>query len=161
MAFAGHCGLDINLVGLGEALPVMFNEELGAVIQVRHSDVENALAVLRERDLEHYCHVIGTLRDDQQIVVAINGSEIINTPRSKLQQYWAETSYQMQSSRDNPDCAKEEFDAILDNADPGLNVSLLFDRDENIVAPLILNGIRPKMAILREQGVNGQIEMAA
>ena len=161
MAFAGHCGLDIDLIGLGEALPVMFNEELGAVIQVHHSDVENALAVLRECDLEHYCHVIGTLRDDQQIVVAINGSEIINIPRSKLQQYWAETSYQMQSSRDNPDCAKEEFDAILDNADPGLNVSLFFDRDEDIVAPLILKGIRPKMAILREQGVNGQIEMAA
>ena len=161
MAFAGRCGLNIDLIGLGEALPVMFNEELGAVIQVRHSDVENALAVFREFDIEHYCHVIGTLRDDQQIVVAINGSEIINTPRSKLQQYWAETSYQMQSIRDNPDCAKEEFDAILDNADPGLNVSLSFDRDEDIIYPLVLSGLRPKMAILREQGINGQVEMAA
>lgn len=161
MAFAGRCGVDINLSGLGEVLPVLFNEELGAVIQVRHSDVDNTLAILRESDLDHYSHVIGTLRDDQQIVVAVNGSKIIDAPRSRLQSYWAETSYQMQLLRDNPDCAKEEFDAIADNADPGLNASLSFDREEHIAAPLILSGVRPKMAILREQGVNGQLEMAA
>ena len=161
MAFAGRCGLDINLSGLGEILPVLFNEELGAVIQVRHSDVDNTLATLRESDLAHYSHVIGTCRDDQHIVVAVNGSKVIDAPRSRLQSYWAETSYQMQRLRDNPDCAKEEFEAIADNADPGLNASLSFDREEPIAAALILSGVRPKMAILREQGVNGQLEMAA
>jgi phosphoribosylformylglycinamidine synthase len=161
MAFAGRCGLEISLSGLGDVLPVLFNEELGAVIQVRHSDVDNTLAILRESDLAHYSHVIGTLRDDQQIVVAVNGTKIVDAPRSRLQGYWAETSYQMQRLRDNPDCAKEEFEAIADNADPGLNVSLSFDRDEPIAAAFILSGVRPKMAILREQGVNGQLEMAA
>ncbi len=161
MAFAGHCGLDINLSGLGDMLPVLFNEELGAVIQVRHSDVDDTLAILRECDLAHYSHVIGTLRDDDQIVVKVNEVQAIDSPRSRLQSYWAETSYQMQRLRDNPACAQEEFDAISDNGDPGLNVSLSFDRDDHIAAQLILSGVRPKMAIVREQGVNGQIEMAA
>jgi phosphoribosylformylglycinamidine synthase len=161
MAFAGHCGLDITLSGLGEILPVMFNEELGAVIQVRHSHVDDALAVLRENDLVHYSHVIGTITEDQQILVTVNGTKVIDSPRSRLQRFWAETSYQMQSQRDNPDCAQEEFDALLDNSDPGLHASLSFDRREHIAMPFIVSGVRPKIAILREQGVNGQLEMAA
>lgn len=161
MAFAGHCGLEITLSGLGEILPVLFNEELGAVIQVRHSDVDDALAVLRENDLAHYSHVIGRVRDDQQIVVTVNGTKVIDTPRARLQRYWAETSYQMQSQRDNPACAQEEFDALLDNSDPGLNITLSFDPNEHVAGPFIVSGVRPKIAILREQGVNGQLEMAA
>lgn len=161
MAFAGHCGLDITLSGLGEILPVMFNEELGAVIQVRHSHVDDALAVLRENDLAHYSHVIGTITEDQQISVTVNGTKVIDSPRSRLQRFWAETSYQMQSQRDNPDCAQEEFDALLDNSDPGLHATLSFDRREHIATPFIVSGVRPKIAILREQGVNGQLEMAA
>ncbi|MBT3505806.1 MAG: phosphoribosylformylglycinamidine synthase, partial [Piscirickettsiaceae bacterium] len=161
MAFAGHCGLDITLSGLGEILPVMFNEELGAVIQVRHSHVDDALAVLRENDLAHYSHVIGTITEDQQISVTVNGTKVIDSPRSRLQRFWAETSYQMQSQRDNPDCAQEEFDALLDNSDPGLHATLSFDRREHIATSFIVSGVRPKIAILREQGVNGQLEMAA
>jgi phosphoribosylformylglycinamidine synthase len=161
MAFAGHCGLDITLTGLGDILPVLFNEELGAVIQVRHSDVEDALAVLRENDLAYYSHVIGTITDDQQIGITINGTKVIDSPRSRLQRYWAETSYQMQAQRDNPACAEEEFDTLLDNADPGLSADLTFDPTEHVAASFIVSGIRPKVAILREQGVNGQIEMAA
>jgi phosphoribosylformylglycinamidine synthase len=161
MAFAGHCGLDITLSGLGEILPVMFNEELGAIIQVRHSHVDDALAVLRENDLAHYSHVIGTITEDQQISVTVNGTKVIDSPRSRLQRFWAETSYQMQSQRDNPDCAQEEFDALLDNSDPGLHATLSFDRREHIATPFIVSGVRPKIAILREQGVNGQLEMAA
>jgi len=161
MAFAGHCGLDITLTGMGEALPVLFNEELGAVIQVRHCDVEEVLSVLREDDLLNHCHVIGSLRDDQQIVVAVNGQQVIDESRVTLHRFWAETSYQMQALRDNPECAKQEFDGLLDANDPGLHASLTFDPAEHVAAPFIVSGVRPKMAILREQGVNGQIEMAA
>lgn len=161
MAFSGHTGLDINLTGLGDSLPVLFNEELGAVIQVRHCDVEDVLSILREQDLAHYSHVIGSLRDDQQIVVKVNGEQVIKQSRVTLQRYWAETSYQMQSLRDNPNCAQQEFDGLLDDQDPGLHADLTFDAAEHVAASYIVSGVRPKVAILREQGVNGQIEMAA
>ncbi len=161
MAFAGHCGIDVNLTALGDALPVLFNEELGAVIQVRHCDVEETLSVLREDDLLNHCHVIGTLRDDQQIIVTVNGEQVINESRVTLHRFWAETSYQMQALRDNPDCAKQEFDGLLDVSDSGLHAELTFDPADHVAAPFIVSGVRPKMAILREQGVNGQIEMAA
>ncbi len=161
MAFAGHCGIDVNLIGMGDALPLLFNEELGAVIQVRHCDVEDVLSVLREDDLSSHCHVIGSLRDDQQIVVTVNGERVINESRSTLHRFWAETSYQMQALRDNPDCAKQEFDGLLDVSDSGLHANLTFEPSDHVAAPFIVSGVRPKMAILREQGVNGQIEMAA
>jgi len=161
MAFAGHCGIDVNLNALGDALPVLFNEELGAVIQVRHCDVEQALSVLREDDLLNHCHVIGILRDDQQIIVTVNGEQVINDSRVTLHRFWAETSYQMQALRDNPDCAKQEFNGLLNVSDPGLHAKLTFDPAYHVAAPFIVSGMRPKMAILREQGVNGQIEMAA
>jgi phosphoribosylformylglycinamidine synthase len=161
MAFAGHCGINVNLTGLGDALPVLFNEELGAVIQVRHCDVEETLSVLRENDLLNHSHVIGTLRDDQQIIVTVNGEQVINESRVTLHRFWAETSYQMQVLRDNPDCAKQEFDGLLDANDSGLHAELTFDPADHVATPFIVSGIRPKMAILREQGINGQIEMAA
>ncbi len=161
MAFAGHCGLDITLAGLGDALPVLFNEELGAVIQVRHCDVEDVLAVLREHELSHKTHIIGSIRTDDEIIINVEGEVVIADSRVNLQRHWAATSYQMQSMRDNSDCALQEFDALLDTVDPGLHASLSFDPEENIVADLINSGSRPKIAILREQGVNGEIEMAA
>ncbi|MFW5425656.1 MAG: phosphoribosylformylglycinamidine synthase [Methylophagaceae bacterium] len=161
MAFAGHCGIDVSLAGLGGPLALLFNEELGAVIQVRHCDVEDVLAVLREQDLSHHSHVIGSVTDGKQISIRVNGQQEINQSRIELQRFWAETSYQMQALRDNPKCAIEEFDALLDEHDPGLNAQLTFDPTEHIAAALIVSGERPKMAILREQGINGQIEMAA
>jgi len=161
MAFAGHCGLDVNLSDLGDALPLLFNEELGAVIQVRHCDVEDVLSILREQDLSHHSHVIASLRDDQQINVTVNGEQVIDQSRITLHRYWAETSYRMQALRDNPDCAQQEFDALLDESDSGLYASLSYDADEHVAASHIVSGIRPNIAILREQGVNGQIEMAA
>ena len=161
MAFAGHCGIDINLAGLGGPLALLFNEELGAVIQVRHCDVEDVLAILREQDLSHHSHVIGSVTDNQQIVITVNGQQEINQSRVELQRFWAETSYQMQVLRDNPECAQQEFDALLDEKDPGLSAQLTFDPTEHIAAVLIVSGERPKIAILREQGINGQIEMAA
>jgi phosphoribosylformylglycinamidine synthase len=161
MAFAGHCGLDISINGLGEALPLLFNEELGAVIQVRRSDSENVMATLAAQGLEAMSFVIGSVSDDQQIRISVDGDKVVDQSRVTLQRFWAETSYQMQAMRDNPECAKQEFDSLLDENDPGLFAKLSFDAAENIAAPLIVSGQRPKVAILREQGVNGQVEMAA
>jgi phosphoribosylformylglycinamidine synthase len=161
MAFAGHCGLDITLNGLGEALPVLFNEELGAVVQVKRSDTEHVMAVLAEHGLTECVHNIGEIANKQTIAISVDNQLVIERSRVELQRYWAETSYQMQSLRDNSDTAKQEFDGLLDENDPGLHANLSFDPAENVAAPAILSGERPKVAILREQGVNGQIEMAA
>jgi phosphoribosylformylglycinamidine synthase len=161
MAFAGHCGLNIEINGLGEKLPVLFNEELGAVIQVRKADAESVMAVLAQHGLAKLSHQIGEVSEDQSITVAVNGETVIQQSRSSLQQFWAETSYQMQKLRDNPVCAQQEFAALADENDPGLFAKLSYDPAENIAAKLIVSGERPKVAILREQGVNGQMEMAA
>ena len=161
MAFAGRCGLDIELNGLGEPLPLLFNEELGAVLQVRHDDLDEVMQLLADAGLAQMSFVIGKVSEAQQIRVKVDGDTVIDQSRVTLQRFWAETSYQMQSLRDNPECAKQEFDSILDDNDPGLFAKLSFDAAENVAAPLIVSGNRPKVAILREQGVNGQVEMAA
>ena len=105
--------------------------------------------------------VIGKVTEQQQIQIHVNDELVIDQSRVELQRFWSETSYQMQALRDNSDCAKQEFDAILDENDPGLFAKLSFDADENIASSLIVSGHRPRVAILREQGVNGQVEMAA
>ncbi|MFT5718665.1 MAG: phosphoribosylformylglycinamidine synthase, partial [Oleiphilaceae bacterium] len=105
--------------------------------------------------------VLGSLNDDDHIRFTFDEVSVIEENRTYYQQMWAETSYRMQSLRDNAECAQEEFDSILDDSDPGLNVHLSFNQNENIVAPYINVGAKPKIAVLREQGVNGQIEMAA
>jgi len=160
MAFAGRCGLDIDLAGLDQNdLAVLFNEELGAVLQVRHSDTDDVLNALEQAGLGECVQSIGTLRDDQQIVIRHGERAIISESRATLQQYWSETTREMQALRDNPECADEEFARIAQD-DPGLSATLSFDINEDIAAPFIETG-RPRMAILREQGVNGQVEMAA
>ncbi|NQY51362.1 MAG: phosphoribosylformylglycinamidine synthase [Piscirickettsiaceae bacterium] len=160
MAFSAHIGLDVNLCGLGETLSVLFNEELGAVIQVRHRDVKDVLKILRKQELLYSSHIIGSLRNDQQIIISANGDQIINQSRITLQRYWAETSYQMQKLRNNLYCAQQEFDGLLDKQDPGLYANLDFNPDEYVASCSIVGTPRPKVAILREQGVNGQVEMA-
>ncbi|MDX1749261.1 MAG: phosphoribosylformylglycinamidine synthase [Methylophaga sp.] len=161
MAFAGHCGLNINLNGLGEALPVLFNEELGAVIQIKAEYQDAVLEVLQQFDLSKHSHLIGEVSTDQTIQISVNNEPVLNQRRQVLQKFWAETSYRMQALRDNPDCAEQEFAALDDEQDPGLHAKLSFDLKEQVAAPFIISGQRPKMAILREQGVNGQLEMAA
>jgi len=161
MAFSGHCGLDIHLNGLGEALPVLFNEELGAVIQVPHADLNHVMNILKDYNLTSMSFAIGKVTEQQQIRIHVEQELVIDESRVTLQRFWAETSYQMQSMRDNPDCAKQEFDALLDEKDPGLFAKPSFNPAENIASSLIVSGHRPKVAILREQGVNGQVEMAA
>ncbi|MCB1759651.1 MAG: phosphoribosylformylglycinamidine synthase, partial [Gammaproteobacteria bacterium] len=161
MAFAGRCGLTLQLDDLGDDdLAVLFSEELGAVIQVAHADADQVLKALHDAELGHYSHVIGTVTAEQLITIQRGGRTIFSAGRAELQQFWSETSSRMQALRDNPACAEEEFARIADSEDPGLRVSLAFDPGENPAAPMIASAVRPSLAVLREQGVNGQIEMA-
>ena len=162
MAFAGHTGLQVQLDDLGDdPLASLFSEELGAVLQIRHQDTDEVLAWLHDAGLGHHSHVIGALRSDDRLVFTYEHEEVLADSRINWQQIWMATSYQIQTQRDNPECAQQEFETVLDVKDPGLSVSLSFDPAEDIAAPYINKGSRPRMAILREQGVNGQIEMAA
>ncbi len=162
MAFAGHCGLDICLDDLDDDVrAVLFNEELGAVFQVRHCHTDTVLETLREAGLGRCSHVIGTLADQDRICMHRAGKSVFDESRPNLQRAWAETSARMQAIRDNPDCADQEFDNLLDIDDPGMQPVLAFDAEDNPVAAMIATGARPRVAILREQGVNGQLEMAA
>jgi phosphoribosylformylglycinamidine synthase len=162
MAFAGHTGVTIALDELGDdPVAAMFNEELGAVIQVRHEDADDVLAALHDAGLGRHSHVIGELNDEDNITFSFQHREILREVRMTLHRAWSETSYRMQTLRDNPVCAQQEYDRLLDSADPGLNVKLSFDLNEDIAAPYIAGGVRPRVAVLREQGINGQTEMAA
>ena len=159
MAFAGHCGIDINISGLGEdALAVLFSEEPGAVLQVTRE--KSAAVVARFADAGLKVNVIGEPNEEDWLHIEQDGEMIFDQSRVILQSLWAETSYRIQALRDNPDCAKQEFEQLLCN-NPGLSASLTYDLQEDIAAPYINTGVRPSVAILREQGVNGQMEMAA
>jgi phosphoribosylformylglycinamidine synthase len=162
MVFAGHCGIEVQLDELGEdPRAALFSEELGAVIQVRHCDTDTVLESLREAGMGRHSHVLGSLRDDDRVVVSYAGRSLLDEKRIDLQGAWSETSYQMQLLRDNADCAEQEFRGLLDGSDPGMQPKLSFDMEDNPAAPMIASGVRPRVAILREQGVNGQVEMAA
>lgn len=165
MAFAGHCGLDLNLDALAEnrdeLSAALFNEELGAVIQVRTGATPEVLAQFSAAGLEDCVAVIGQPVNTAEIELSFNGERVFSAQRRNLQRIWSETSYRIQRMRDNADCADQEFDGLLEEGNPGLSVKLSFDVNDNIAAPYIKKGVRPQIAILREQGVNGQVEMAA
>ena len=162
MAFAGHSGVTVQLDELGnDTTAALFSEELGAVVQVRHTDTDTVLETLRDAGLGRCSHSIGTLNGEGRIVFTTDGCEVLADDRVSFQRAWSETSCRMQALRDNPDCAAQEHDAILDADRPGLHSHLVFDPGEDVAAPYIARGIRPAVAILREQGVNGQMEMAA
>ncbi|RLA25564.1 MAG: phosphoribosylformylglycinamidine synthase, partial [Gammaproteobacteria bacterium] len=161
MIFAGRKGAELELDRLGEdVLATLFNEELGAVIQVKQSDCDAVLDVFSAAGLADCTHLIGWVTEEtQQFNISYDGEVIYSASRAELQQTWSEVSYRMQALRDNPDCAKQQFERISDDKDPGLTANLSFDINENIAAPFA--SIRPRVAILREQGVNGHVEMAA
>ncbi len=162
MAFAAHAGLEIKLDWLvdepADAVDALFAEELGAVIQVNRQYTEEVLAQFAGAGIET-CGVIARPRYDDQVRVTLFEEPLLETTRLLAQRTWAETSYRLQALRDNPECAKSEYDGLLDSRDPGLSASPTFDVDEDIAAPFV-NTARPAMAVLREQGVNGQLEMA-
>lgn len=162
MAFAGHVGVNVALDHLGERpIASLFNEELGAVLQVRVRDYDRVSAMMKASGLEGCVHKLGGLRKDNRIVFTVAGKEWLAETRTNWQRLWAETSYRIQASRDNPQCALQEFNSLLDEDNPGLHATLTFDPRIDVAAPLIQRGARPRVAIFREQGVNGQLEMAA
>ncbi|MDQ5914561.1 MAG: phosphoribosylformylglycinamidine synthase [Pseudomonadota bacterium] len=185
MAFAAHCGVSLDMDGLcydplmadvdgNEKKPdqlggrsfeklmrALFNEELGAVVQIRRNDREPVMRVLRAAGLGACSQFIGYPNPWDEVRVIRNAKPVLREKRVELQRAWSETSFRMQSLRDNPECAQQEYDRILDANDKGLSVSLSFDPAEDIAAPFIATGARPQVAILREQGVNGHVEMAA
>ncbi len=162
MAFAGRTGVRIELDDLGrDPLAALFSEELGAVLQVPRARLKGILGALKEAGIARTAHRIGFLTHDDRIAFVRHGQELFGDTRVNLQRVWSETSYRMQALRDNPDCAQQEYDRILDDTDPGLSAVLTFKPEDDIAAPCIVKGVRPPVAILREQGVNGQVEMAA
>ena len=189
MAFAARCGLDIDLnlllaqtfitnhTALSQSLRTeevkalaewqetiartLFNEELGAVIQVRKQDVADIINLFYQQQLHHNVFEIGTLTDENTLIIRDGQTHLISDNLIKLQQTWQETSHAIQRLRDNPACADSEFALIGDNDRSALFADVKFDVNEDIAAPFVNSGAKPKIAILREQGVNGQIEMAA
>ncbi len=185
MAFASHCGISINVdmiaVDVGQeadwgdaknwaqqvsglrheqTIRALFNEELGAVIQIRKEDRDAVFATLRELSLSAYSHVVAKPNTNGRLEIWRDAKNIFAQPREVLQKMWTNTSYQIARLRDNPDCADSEF-GLLDNiVDPGMSPKLTFDIAEDISAPFIKQNLRPKVAILREQGVNSHVEMA-
>ncbi|MBS0588972.1 MAG: phosphoribosylformylglycinamidine synthase [Proteobacteria bacterium] len=185
MAFAGHTGLTINLdqlcfdaqysdidgselqperLGghfLERILAVLFNEELGAVIQITAAQRREVMQVLADAGLRDCSFIIGYPNQSGEIRVMRNNKPILAEKRADLQRAWSETTYHMQKLRDNPACAQQEFDRLLDTGDHGLQIALSYDASNDVAAPFIQTGVRPRLAVLREQGVNGHVEMAA
>ncbi|ELD6122615.1 phosphoribosylformylglycinamidine synthase [Vibrio cholerae] len=162
MAFAGHCGIKANIETLGDdALAALFNEELGAVVQVKNDELNAVLATLAAHGLEACAHVIGEVEASDRLLITCGEEVLIERSRTELRTIWAEMTHKMQALRDNSACADQEFAAKQDNRDPGLNAKLTYDVQADVAAPYIAKGVRPKMAILREQGVNSHVEMAA
>ncbi len=162
MAFAGKTGLDVCLDSLdGEPLALLFSEELGAVIQVKRQDRDRVENLLARYGLKAVTHWIGSLAPNDRVCFTRASKTLFDEDRTALRKAWSETTYHMQAMRDNPECAAQELAAKLDGDDPGLHVSLTYDLNEDQASPYITKGIRPRLAVLREQGVNGQVEMAA
>ena len=167
MAFAGRIGVNVDLTSLvanqadiNEAsIRALFNEELGAVIQIAKQDVAAVEALFKEADLS--LHTVATIGTDEKIVIRNQAGIVLEQNRADLQRAWQETSHAIQRLRDNPACADSEFALIDDNERSALFADVKFNVNEDIAAPFINSGAKPKIAILREQGVNGQIEMAA
>jgi phosphoribosylformylglycinamidine synthase len=161
MAFAGRCGISVQLDELGgDDVAVLFSEELGAVVQVAHQDTDDVLKALHDAELGHHSHVIGQLHDADRIEFRRGHETVLAASRVELQEAWSETTFRMQALRDDPACAAEER-ARVAAIDPGLCAQPTFDLGDDVAAPFVARGARPRLAVLREQGVNGQVEMAA
>jgi phosphoribosylformylglycinamidine synthase len=185
MAFAGRVGITVNLDQLcfdelsndidgyelrPEVLDgrfreritsVLFNEELGAVIQIRTAQRAEVLDVLSQEGLREASFIIGGLNGAEEIRFLRNNRPVLAEKRTDLHRAWSETTYHMQHWRDNPECAQQEYDRILDTADPGLHAYVNFDMPADARLPYLHGREKPRIAILREQGVNGHVEMAA
>lgn len=184
MAFAGHCGVTVNLdvlaidpiasdwgdfkirpeqVGVRRhelMVKALFAEELGAVLQIRAADITTVMNALRAHGLGAITQIIGKPNDSDLVQFRCDGRSVFARPRSELQKLWSEVSWRIARLRDNPADADAEYARADDPHDRGLTLRLSFDAADDIAAPFIATGTRPRVAILREQGVNSQTEMA-
>ncbi|MFT5505058.1 MAG: phosphoribosylformylglycinamidine synthase, partial [Gammaproteobacteria bacterium] len=160
MSFAGRSGLECDIGKLGtDSLATLFSEELGAVVQIANSDTDRFKSILDQHKMTNHCYMVGMPMKNDRLLIHTNQESILDESIVDLRRAWSETSWQLQSLRDNPICAKQEFDRYLNNQQPDLFSSVEFDLS---VDPTIhLKTQRPSIAILREEGVNGQVEMAA
>jgi phosphoribosylformylglycinamidine synthase len=169
MAFASHCGLAIDLGQAADPIAACFAEELGAVLQVPAAKSAEALGILARYGLALHAKDIGEPVASGGVAAALgsdvevraNGRTVFSASRIDLHRRWSEVSFRIQEMRDNPDCARQEYARLADAADPGLHANLTYDPGADVAAPFIVGGARPAVAILREQGVNSQTEMAA
>ena len=164
MMFASRLGMTLDLTSLtkdADLFAALFNEELGALMQVPADKVDRVVEVMREVGLTSICHFVGEVTNDDTLTIKANDTEVAKLARVDLQKAWTEVSWQIARGRDNPACADSEFARIERAEDTGLFAKTTFNVDEDIVAPMINTGARPKLAVLREQGVNSQTEMAA
>lgn len=175
MMFASHLGLTIDLTSMIQqtnshthnqklqdaAVRCLFTEELGAVIQVHNKDIDIIQDIFASAGLASIVHILGHINSSDRLMISHGNTVLLNEHRIDLQKAWSETSYHIQRLRDNPDCADNEFALIEEDKQQGLFAQLSFNPSEDPALPYINQGKRPKVAILREQGVNGQLEMAA
>jgi phosphoribosylformylglycinamidine synthase len=162
MALAGHCGLDVALDGWADnTMADLFNEELGAIVQVRSVDHDAVRAIFDAHGLGAILHRVARPSRKLRVRVDLEGETLAEWKWRDLMQAWSETSHAMQRLRDNPASADAELAWRIDEGDRGISPKQTFDPADDIAAPYIAKGARPRIAILRDQGVNGQIEMAA
>ena len=162
MAFAGRCGLEIELEASDAVLPALFAEEAGAVFQVRDDDIPVLDRVLAQHGIAHLARPIAKLSwEHRDVLVTVAKETIFQKRRADLHRAWSESSYRLQALRDDPICAQEAYDNLLDEDDPGLHTTKHSSGNPGLFAAAIGQGVRPRIAILREQGVNGHLEMAA
>jgi phosphoribosylformylglycinamidine synthase len=159
MAFASRCGLGVALaLPAADALAALFAEEAGAVVQVRDADLQAVLAMARDAGVA--AAAIGEPTASGRVVVRCGDVVVLDEPRVDLHRAWSATTHAMQRLRDNPQAADDEYARLLDD-EPGMAPVLTFDPADDVAAPFIAKGVRPRVAVLREQGVNGHVEMAA
>jgi phosphoribosylformylglycinamidine synthase len=161
MAFAGHCGLDVDLGEQARPIAALCSEELGAVLQVRSADLAAVEALLAKHALASMTRRIGTITQEDRVHIRAGARTLVDESRTALHRAWSETSLRMTQLRDDPQCAQEQFDLATDPSNAGLNTKLSFALDDDVAAPYIAKGVRPNVAVLREQGVNSHVEMAA
>jgi phosphoribosylformylglycinamidine synthase len=161
MAFASHCGLRVDLGAVDDIIAAAFAEEPGAVIQVPAARVAETQLILARHGLAALTRDLGEPARGDEVQVSANGGAVYRGSRIALHRRWSEVSFRMQALRDNPECAREEYARLEDADDPGLHAALSYDPKDDVAAPFIQSGVRPAIAILREQGVNSHVEMAA
>ncbi len=161
MGIASHVGMAVDLGPVRDPVAALYAEEPGMVLEVAASDVDAVLAAFVAEGVGSLTRVIGRTTVAQRLVIRANERDVLDEAIVDLASAWSQTSFKMRARRDDPTCAQEEYDHVADASDPGLSVRLTYDHSDDVAAPYIATGARPRVAVLREQGCNSQLEMAA